>query len=131
LTPSAAALKMARAPSGEVTMTGNDFRDLALALPEAAEAAHMGHPDFRVGGKIFATLVRSDQQLGMVKLTPAQQRLFARAEPKVFVPVKGAWGRRGCTNVVLAEAKEQSVRQALVLAWQNTAPKRLADAFEG
>jgi hypothetical protein len=122
---------MAPAPSAEVTMTGNDFRSLALALPEAVEAAHMGHPDFRVGGKIFATLVGSDEQLGMVKLTPAQQRLFMRAEPKVFVPVKGAWGRRGCTNVVLAEAKEESVRQALVLAWQNTAPKRLADAFEG
>jgi hypothetical protein len=112
-------------------MTGNDFRSLALALPEAAEAAHMGQPDFRVAGKIFATLVGSDEQLGMVKLSPAQQRLFMRAEPKVFVPVKGAWGRRGCTNVVLAEAKEESVRQALVLAWQNTAPKRLADAFEG
>jgi hypothetical protein len=112
-------------------MTGDDFRSLALALPEAVEAAHMGHPDFRVDGKIFATLVGSDEQLGMVKLSPAQQRLFVRAEPKVFVPVKGAWGQRGCTNVVLAEAKEVSVRQALVLAWQNTAPKRLVDAFEG
>ncbi len=60
-------------------MTGDDFRGLALALPEAIEAAHMGHPDFRVGGKIFATLLGAGESLGMVKLTPAQQRLWVRA----------------------------------------------------
>lgn len=110
-------------------MTANDFRSLALSLPEATEAEHMGHPDFRVGGKIFATLY-PDETLGMVKLTPEQQGLFIQAEPSVFRPVKGGWGRRGCTNVLLAAAKEDRVRQGLVAAWRNTAPKRLAQEFE-
>jgi hypothetical protein len=111
-------------------MTAQEFRDLALSLPEVTEAAHMGHPDFRVRGKIFATL-GPDEAWGMAKLTPDQQALFVRTEPSVFQPVSGAWGRRGCTYVRLEAATEPSVRQALVAAWRNTAPKRLARQLDG
>lgn len=105
-------------------MTADEFRSLALSLPEATEAAHMGHPDFRIRGKIFATL-GPDEDWGMVKLTPDQQTVFIRSEPDVFRPVNGAWGRRGCTYVQLEPATEPSVRQALIEAWKITAPKRL------
>jgi hypothetical protein len=111
-------------------MTAQEFRELALSLPEAAEDAHMGHPDFRVRGKIFATL-GPDEAWGMAKLTPDQQALFVRSEPDVFQPVNGAWGRRGCTYVRLEEATEPSVRHALVAAWRNVAPKRLAQQLAG
>jgi hypothetical protein len=110
-------------------MTADEFRTLALELPEAVEAAHMGHPDFRVRGKIFATLWPDDEH-GMVKLTADQQAAFVRTEPAIFQPVRGAWGRRGCTSVALRSATELSVRQALVAAWRNAAPKRLGQAFE-
>jgi hypothetical protein len=110
-------------------MTADEFRALALDLPEVLEAAHMGHPDFRVRGKIFATLWPDDEH-GMVKLKADQQRAFVRTEPAVFQPVKGAWGQRGCTSVHLQPATELSVRQALVAAWRNAAPKRLCQALE-
>jgi hypothetical protein len=106
-------------------MTADEFRSLALSLPDASEQEHMNHPDFRVCGKIFATL-GPDLTWGMVKLTTDQQALFMRTEPDVFQPCNGAWGRRGATYVRLAEAEVPSVRQALVAAWRNTAPKRLA-----
>jgi len=76
-------------------MTVDQFRDLALALPEATEATHTGHPDFRVSGKIFATLGPPGTGWGMVKLTPLQQRAFTSLQPRVFAPVAGAWGRGG------------------------------------
>src|SRR5262245_4178234 len=107
-------------------MTVDDFRELALELPEASERGHLGHPDFRVRGKIFATLGYPDADHGVVKLTPDQQKLFVRSEPKVYQPVKGAWGQRGSTTICLPQADEASVRQALLAAWRNTAPKRLA-----
>ena len=110
-------------------MNADDFRRLALSLPEALEGAHMQHPDFRVRSKIFATLW-PDGESGMVKLIPQQQEAFARTEPDVFEPVKGAWGRRGCTRVRLRAATEDSVQQALLAAWRNTAPKRLSQQFE-
>jgi YjbR protein len=72
-------------------LTANDFRRLALSLPEATESAHMDHPDFRVRGKIFATLGHPAEGWGMVKLTPEQQHYFAKDYPDAFVPVKGAW----------------------------------------
>jgi hypothetical protein len=106
-------------------VTADEFRSLALELPEAAEGAHMGHADFRVRGKIFATL-GPDEDWGVVKLTPDQQALFVRTEPDVFRPVSGAWGRRGATTIVLEAATEPAVRQALAAAWRNTAPKSLA-----
>jgi hypothetical protein len=110
-------------------MTSEKFRELALALPETAEAAHMGHPDFRVAGKIFATLW-ADGESGMVKLTPTQQALVVTADPTMFEPVKGGWGARGATRVRLPAAKAGPVRKALALAWLNTAPKRLARAAD-
>jgi hypothetical protein len=108
-------------------MTPDGFRRLALGMPEASEVGHMGHPDFRVRGKIFATLGYPDKGWGMVKLTPEQQEAFVDAEPEVFAPVKGGWGRRGATIVRLRPAKTRSVRVALAVAWRNVAPRSLAD----
>ena len=102
------------------------FRRIALSLPETSESAHMAHPDFRVRGKIFATLGWPHAAFGMVKLAPEDQELLVEAEPAVFVPVKGAWGRQGCTNVRLDAVSEPTLRSALVKAWRRAAPKRLA-----
>ncbi len=106
-------------------MRANDFRAIALSFPEAVEAAHVNHPDFRVGGKIFATLGYPDENWGVVKLTPDQQGDFIARDPEMFEAVKGAWGRRGNAQVYLPAAKIAIVRRALELAWRNTAPKRL------
>jgi len=89
----------------------------------------MGHPDFRVGGKIFATLGYPDTQWGTVELTPEQQELFVGAEPKMFVPVKGGWGKRGATSVRLRAARTGPVREALTAAWRNRAPKGLGGSL--
>ena len=105
-------------------MTAAEFRKLALALPAAAEASHMQHPDFRVGGKIFATL-GPDESWGMVKLTPDEQAEFIAAQPAAFAPASGAWGRRGCTIVQLAAAKKSLVKEALRLAWHNTSSEQI------
>lgn len=110
-------------------MIAGEFRSLALSLPEATESAHMDHPDFRVRGKIFATL-GPDESWGMVKLTPEEQRLFIQAEPEVFSPANGTWGRRGCTIVQLAAATSDTLWSALLSAWRNTAPKRLVQEHE-
>ena len=77
-------------------MTHDDFRRIALGMKDAVEGAHMGHPDFRVGNRIFATL-HADNEWGMVNLTPEQQQRFMEEAPTAFVPVKGAWGLLGCT----------------------------------
>lgn len=106
-------------------MTPNDFRKIALALPEAEERAHMKHPDFRVAGKVFATLGYPDKFHGMVKLSPEDQHYFSKENPDVFVPVNGTWGRRGATTVHLKAAKKNILGQAIAAAWRNTAPKRL------
>lgn len=106
-------------------MTPTDFRRIALSLPEAIESAHMDHPDFRVGGKIFATLW-PDGEWGVVIVTPEQQARLLEALPAVFVPVKGGWGRRGSTQVRLVGVDEPTLRDALVTAWRRIAPKRLA-----
>ena len=106
-------------------MTSNQFRSIALSLPEAEERSHMSHPDFRVAGKIFATLGYPAAGWAMVKLTPVQQQLYTIAHPDAFLPIKGAWGRRGATNVRLRAAGARVARQALADAWRNTAPKRL------
>jgi hypothetical protein len=111
-------------------MTADEFRNLALSLPEATESAHMDHPDFRVRGKIFATLGYPDHRWGMVKLTPEQQEQFVQAEPDVFVPAAGAWGGRGATTVYLGLARNDTLRSALVAAWRNIAPKGLAQKYE-
>ena len=106
-------------------MTAQEFRKIALSLPEASEAAHMGHPDFRVGGRIFATLGYPRSGWGMVKLTPEQQQLFVRAQPRAFAPVEGGWGRAGAPQGRLRAAGKGAVREALAIAWRNRAPKQL------
>ena len=106
-------------------MTANDFRKLALSHPETEERQHMYHPDFRVAGKIFATLGYPDKTRGMVKLTPEDQHYFYKDYPDTFNPVKGAWGRRGATSVHLKAAKKHVMAKAIEAAWRNTAPKRL------
>ena len=111
-------------------MTADEFRRLALTLPEAIESAHMGHPDFRVGGRIFATLGSPDASHGMVKLSREQQEMFLRVSPDAFAPAKGSWGRSGSTIVVLKRAKSAMLRDAMVAAWRNVAPKRLAAALD-
>src|SRR5262245_51829220 len=119
----------ARSQKRRCPVTVNEFRKLALGFPEASEGAHMGHPDFRVRNRIFAS-IWPDERWGMVKLSPGQQELIVKSEPRVFVPVKGGWGRRGATNVILRGAKKASVRNALAAAWRNVAPKSLAAAFD-
>jgi hypothetical protein len=108
-------------------MTAAEFRRLALSLPETEEREHMHHPDFRVAGKIFATLAYPDKSYGMVKLFPDQQAEFVATDPKTFTPVNGAWGKKGCTHVHLKVASKERVREALATAWQNTAPTGLIE----
>jgi hypothetical protein len=106
------------------TMTPNDFRRMALRIPGAIESSHMDHPDFRIGGKIFATLGYPDDEHGMVKLTPEQQRTFRKQAPRIYSPCAGAWGRRGATYVHLPSAKVDSVRSALDAASRNVPPAK-------
>ena len=107
-------------------MTADQFRAIALSLPDTAESSHMDHPDFRVHGKIFATLGYPSREWGVVGLTPKDQSYFCRAEPEVFVPVKGAWGRAGSTQVLLKRAPVRAVRATLTAAWRHRRPKARA-----
>src|SRR3954453_10077664 len=100
-------------------MNPEDFRRIALELDGATESAHMNHPDFRVRGKIFATLNYPAKGWGMVKLTPEQQSDFMKRAPKIFAPSAGAWGKRGATNVDLGAATKTMERHALKAAWSN------------
>jgi hypothetical protein len=103
-------------------MTPDDFRELALGLEGAIERSHMNHPDFRVNGRIFATL-HADDIWGTVMITPEEQRALMRMHGKVFVPAPGAWGRGGSTNVHLATADEATVRGVLIMAWEHAIAK--------
>jgi hypothetical protein len=103
-------------------MTANEFRKLALAIPCAVEASHMNHPDFRIGGKIFATL-GPGETWGMVKLTPEQQKSLIQRAPSVFEPCSGAWGERGATTVHLESAEKAVVQEALDTASRNVSAK--------
>ena len=104
-------------------MTIDEFRKMALEVPMSVERSHMNHPDFRVAGKIFASLGVPDESWGMVKLTLEQQRTFIEKAPEVFKPSSGAWGRQGYTNVYLPAAKATIVRAALDAAAKNVAPR--------
>jgi hypothetical protein len=104
-------------------MSSRRFRSIALGLPDAVEGSHQGHADFRVGKRIFATLGYPDEAWGMVKLTPEQQSVLVDAEPEIFRPVPGGWGKQGNTNVRLAKADPTTLLSALTMAWQNIAPK--------
>ncbi len=111
-------------------MTSNDFRRLALSFPETEERAHMDHPDFRVAGKIFATLGYPEDGWAMVKLTPIEQEMFIKSQPTVFHPCTGVWGRRGATNVRLKAARKPTLRRALEAAWRLAAPQSLVRRFD-
>lgn len=104
-------------------MTAGQFRKIALDLPGAEERAHMAHPDFRVAGKIFATLGYPDEDWGMVALTPEQQEIYLRSHPEVFVRATGAWGQRGATLVRLKAADLETAGSAMTSAWKNRAEK--------
>jgi hypothetical protein len=99
------------------------FRKTALSLPDALEGAHHGTTDFRVKKRIFATLGYPDADWGMVKLTVEQQSVLVEAEPEIFRPVPGGWGKGGATNVRLAKADATTLRSALTMAWRNIAEK--------
>ena len=105
-------------------MTIDEFRKMALEVPMSVERSHMNHPDFRVAGKIFASLSVPDESWGMVKLTLEQQRTFIEKAPEVFKPSSGAWGRQGYTNVYLPAAKPTIVRTALDAAAKNVAGRK-------
>ena len=109
-------------------MTPAAFARLALAQEGASESEHGGHPDFRAGGKVFATLGYPDKGWAMVKLTPDQQRLVCEAAPEIFQPVKGGWGLRGATNLKLAAADPTTTKSALAMACKNvtSVPSRRA-----
>jgi hypothetical protein len=95
-----------------------DFRRIALSLPGAEESSHMGQPDFRVDGKIFATLASAKQGYGNLMLTLEQQTAFVEEMPEVFLPIPGGWGRMGSTHIRLAEASEDVLYGALHTAWK-------------
>lgn len=110
-------------------MLPEDVRAIALLLPEVVEGAHMHKPDFRVGGRIFATLW-TDEDRVVVRLTPDLQAMMVEAEPEIFEPVPGGWGARGWTNVELTEIDEETLRSALLAAWRCVAPAGLVAAYE-
>lgn len=99
-------------------MNTADFRRIALSLEGAEEGSHMGSPDFRVEGRIFATLAAQSQGYGNLMLTPEQQSAFVEERPDLFVPIAGGWGRMGSTHIILAKADEDSLRGALLTAWK-------------
>ena len=113
-------------------MTADDYRRMALGLDGVIEAEHMGHPDFRVGGKVFASL-QQGLRAASVMLSPEDQAGFIAAAPDAFMPESGAWGRAGWTRIQLAVADEETVGEALTLAWRRRialteAQKRREDA---
>src|SRR5580693_2289206 len=104
-------------------VTPEAFRRLALSLPETEEKSHMNHPDFRVRGKVFATLHYPDKNFGMVKLTPETQAMFLADDSKAFSPSAGAWGVQGATNVRLSAIHPATLEEALLQAWRKALPK--------
>jgi len=108
---------MRRGEYHEQTMTSDDFRRIALSLEGAQEGSHMGQADFRVGGRIFATLAAQHLGYGNLMLTPELQADFVGELPDVFIPIAGGWGRNGATHVRLAAANEDLLAGALRAAW--------------
>jgi len=99
-------------------MNAGDFRRIALSLEGAEEGSHMGAADFRVGGRIFATLASEKQGYGNLMLDLEQQAAFVRELPEVFLPIAGGWGRMGMTHIVLAAANKDVLEGALRTAWK-------------
>jgi hypothetical protein len=99
-------------------MTAADFRRIALSLEGAEEGSHMGAADFRVGGRIFATLAMVKEGYGNLMITPELQAAFIADRPDLFLPVFGGWGRMGITHIRLAQADEETLTGALQTAWK-------------
>lgn len=110
-------------------MNATNFRHIALSFPETTESAHMNHPDFRVAGKIFATLSYPDKRWGMVRLPPEEQDNVLREHPNAFNSCSGAWGRQGCTNVLLSAVDKPTLERVLLVAWRNRAPQKIVRQF--
>jgi hypothetical protein len=106
-------------------LRASDFRRIVLGLEGAFEGAHMGHADFRAHGRIFATL-NAEETRGAVMLTPEQQQIMLADHEAMFEPAAGAWGRSGSTMVILDAADEDTIGEAVTLAWQNAAAKAAA-----
>jgi hypothetical protein len=106
------------APRVKKGMTPSDFKRIALSFEDTEEGSHRGAIDFRVGGRIFATLASQSQGYGNLVLTPEEQTAFCAELPDVFLPIAGGWGRMGMTHVVLAKASEAVLRGALKTAWK-------------
>lgn len=104
-------------------MNLTDARSLAVALPETIEKSHFGKPDFRVRNRIFMTIPSGDHVV--IKLTPEQQEMLTAAEPEIFLPVPGGWGRQGWTKLLLDRTDETTLKSAIVMAWRNVAPAPL------
>jgi hypothetical protein len=109
-------------------MKPSDFRRIALSLEGAEVGSHMGAVDFRVGGRIFATLASVNQGYGNLMLTPEQQAAFVEELPEVFLPVHGGWGKNGATHVRLAVITEDVLEGALRTAWRLRLEKNLKAA---
>ena len=101
------------------------FRRIALSLPEATEGSHFSNADFRIAGKIFATLALEHQGYGVLLLTPDQQAGMVQDAPEIFSPVPGGWGEKGATRVSLAKVPADILKSALRVAWSRKAPKHL------
>jgi hypothetical protein len=99
-------------------MNASDFRRIALSFEGAEEGSHMGAADFRVGGRIFATLASESQGYGNLMLTPKQQAEFVEERSDLFLPVAGGWGKSGATHVRLANANEDELAGSLQTAWK-------------
>lgn len=108
--------------------TAADFRRIALSLPNAEQGSHHGQPDFRIGGRIFATLSMADQGYGNLMLTPEVQAEFVADAPKIFIPIHGGWGRMGHTHLVLAAADDATIRGALQTAYNLRLTKNSASS---
>jgi hypothetical protein len=115
-----------KAPKRTASLTPADFRRIALSLPEAVEGSHFGKADFRVDGKIFATLALESEGYGVLLLKTDQQAGMVEDEPEIFSPVPGGWGRNGATRVHLAKVAPDILEGALRTAWLRKAPKRLS-----
>ena len=107
-------------------MTGSQFRKIALSLPGAEEGSHFGNADFRVGGKIFATLSLEKEGYGVLLLTPEEQAGMVSDEPEIFSPVPGGWGTKGSTRVRLARVTPRILEAALRAAWKRRAEGKKA-----